>query len=118
MDFSDKPFLEREQAEEQAGIDRLAHEEARDQARIASAQNSAFQLAKEGNSADLRALIEKFDLDVTQPRKLNQKRAEINFETLLHVAAGSCDVALLDWLLGRGTIFGINAICLPLTAFI
>jgi hypothetical protein len=55
---------------------------------------------------------------VTKPRKLNQKKAEINFETLLHVAAGSCDVTLLDWLLGRGTIFGINAIYLPLTTYI
>jgi hypothetical protein len=111
MATSDPSVSEREQAEEQAEIDRLAREEAKDQARFASAQNSAFQLGKEGKGVEMRSLIEKFGLDVTKPRKLNPKKdAKVvgktaNFETMLHVAAGLCDVYLIDWLLDRGTIF-------------
>jgi hypothetical protein len=76
---------------------------------LSTAQINAFQFGKEGRSAEMRSIIEKFDLDVTKPRKLNSKKdvkvKETNFETMLHVAAGSCDVALIDWLLGRGKIF-------------
>jgi hypothetical protein len=65
----------------------------------------------------MRSLIEKFNLDVTKPRKLNTKKdvkagKEINFETMLHVAAGSCDEALIDWLLVRGMLFGVCIFCL------
>lgn len=123
MYLSDPSISEREQAEEQAEIDRLAREEGKDLARLASAQNSAFQLGKEGKSVELYALVDKFDLDVTKPRKLNQKKdtkagKEANFETLLHVAAGSCDVILIDWLLDRGRVFGVYIICLSLTTYI
>lgn len=114
FEFVRHPFTsERELAEEQAKIDRLAREEAKDQARVASAQNNAFQLGKEGKGAEMRILIEKFCLDVTRPRKLNSKKdpksdKETGFETMLHVAAGSCDVALIDWLLGRGMMHGVQ----------
>jgi hypothetical protein len=57
----------------------------------------------------MRRWIEKFGLDVTKPRNLNPKNAakaskEMNFETLLHVAAASCDAELIDWLLFRGNV--------------
>jgi hypothetical protein len=61
----------------------------------------------------MRSLVEKFNLDVTKPRKLNLKKdakagKDTGFETLLHVAAGSCDVASIDWLFDRGmTMFNV-----------
>lgn len=124
MATSDPSVSEREQAEEQAEIDRLAREEAKDQARLTSAQNSAFQLGKEGKGAEMRNLIEKFGLDVTKPRKLNPKKdaktvgKTANFETMLHVAAGLCDVYLIDWLLGRGAIFCLYFLGLLPTTYI
>lgn len=55
----------------------------------------------------MRDVIEKFDLDVTKPPTLNSiKKAKTTsipqFETMLHAAAASCDVALVDWLISRG----------------
>lgn len=101
--------LEREQAEEEAEKKRKVLEDAKDQARLASAQDRAFQLAKEGKGDEMRSLIEKYDLDVTKPRKLNGttgKGAKVakatNFETMLHAAAASCDITVIDWLIGRG----------------
>lgn len=101
--------IEREQAAEQAEINRLAREEAKDQARQASAQERAFGLAKDGKSEELRSVIEKCNLDVTKPRKINQKKDAkaaskvTNFETMLHAAAGSCDTGVIDYLLERGS---------------
>lgn len=55
----------------------------------------------------MRDLIEKFDLDVNKPRtcnaRKNTKTAKApQFETMLHAAAASCDVPLVDWLVNRG----------------
>jgi hypothetical protein len=55
----------------------------------------------------MRDVIEKFDLDVNKPRTCNAtKNAKTakapQFETMLHAAAASCDVPLVDWLINRG----------------
>jgi ankyrin repeat protein len=68
----------------------------------------------------MRSLIEKYDLDVTKPRRSNSKKdtkmaKDTNFETMLHVAAGSCDAALVDWLLDRGKVYSICIFRPPLT---
>lgn len=96
-------------AEEQAALNRRAREEAQTQARIVSAHAQAFSLAEEGKGTDMQNLIENYALDVNKPRKLNLKKdAKVaslkvpNFETILHSAAGACDVATVDWLLAKG----------------
>jgi hypothetical protein len=55
----------------------------------------------------MRHAIEDFSLDVNAPEKSISKRKQKdegpNFETMLHVAAGSCDADLVLFLLGQGT---------------
>lgn len=99
---------EREQAEEEAQIKNAEREAHSSQMRLASHQDRAFNLGKEGKGSEMRTVIEQHDLDVTKPRNLKLKKQakqpdqSANFETMLHVAAVSCDASLVDWLIQRG----------------
>ena len=77
--------------------------------RLASHQDHAFSLGKEGKGSEMRAIIEQHDLDVTKPRNLKPSKKQTKqtdqsgyVETMLHVAAASCDASLVDWLIQRG----------------
>ena len=100
---------EREQAEEEAKIRNAEREAHSSQMRLASHQDRAFNLGKEGRGREMRDIIEQHDLDVTKPRNLKPSKKQIKqadqscfIETMLHVAAASCDVSLVNWLIQRG----------------
>lgn len=107
---------EREQAAERAEIARLERERRLEAARVASAYAHAFQVGKESKGAKMRSTVEKFDLDVTKPQKLNQQGKKAStaksqtqietdgFETMLHVAAVHCDPETVDFLIARGKL--------------
>jgi hypothetical protein len=102
---SNPPSAEIEIEAEQRELDRIALEKSREQDRRASAQIHAFQSGRSGKSAVLRSMIVEFELDVNAPqatRKLQKKPQQVNFETMLHVAAESCDEDAVLFLLNRG----------------
>lgn len=68
---------------------------------------TSSQSARAGNSPLVRKVIEEYNLDVTLPEKSRkQQKSDVasNFETLLHVAASSCDEDLISFLLERGRV--------------
>jgi hypothetical protein len=102
----------RECAEEKAEIERREREEAEHAECIIAAQSRAFDLTRAGKGVETCQLIDKFGLDVTKPQKLNlngnqkdrkEKPGNDLFETMLHVAAGYCDVQAVRFLLEKGT---------------
>lgn len=97
---------EREQAEALAESQRREREEALSRSRSASAHVHAFTLATEGKAEDLKHVVEKNALDVNKPRSQKDIKTTnqiANFVTMLHLAAGSGDVATVQCLLEKGS---------------
>jgi hypothetical protein len=68
-------------------------------------------VGRSGDSKSVKALIEEFNLDVNasepqhnkkQRQTPNRQRNDPQHETLLHVAAKSCDESLVLFLISRG----------------
>ncbi|KIY72982.1 hypothetical protein CYLTODRAFT_485951 [Cylindrobasidium torrendii FP15055 ss-10] len=102
-------FAEECRQEEAAAAKKKAEERRLDSI-YTEARVTAFKAARTGNGAEVRRLVEAHDLCVTDPEKLPKRTAQSKkapaavpkHETLLHVAAGFCDVATVDFLYNRG----------------
>jgi hypothetical protein len=79
---------------------------------VALAYNRAFKFGKAGKGSEMRSVIEEFGLDVTKPQSagFGKKKFKTNggdgvHETMLHVAAASCDVLTVRYLIEKGKLW-------------
>jgi hypothetical protein len=99
-----------EEEMERAEREMQAHEDS-----IADAYVQAFKAGREGDGGSMRSIIQEHDLDVNKPeRQAKLKNAAkrstgtpSTFESMLHVAAASCDVETVSFLKGRGADYNL-----------
>ncbi|KAF9459541.1 hypothetical protein BDZ94DRAFT_1267940 [Collybia nuda] len=99
--------FEREVEAEQREIEKAAREMKIVEDRRASAQTNAFGYARLGNSSGVRNIIEEHQIDVNGPERVSKnpkKPQPEKYDTLLHVAASHCDVALISFLIEKGAL--------------